>query len=349
MKKAIFLISIVLMSLFMFGCSKKAEVQPIITPPAEEPITAQPTAEPTTPAAQPIVEPEKPKGITFTKIETQQISGSGNNPLVKDDYILWDKTAYSIDTKETKAANVVFPYMLDSNKVYFLGQGGIHSLDLGATNTDTLVTPTATIASIDADNGNIVWSEGVKVYFYTAATQEKSLLSDFGSNPRINGDNIVWLDGKDGYTFSNADLYVYSISAGTKKKIINLKIKSADKGLDIYGDNVVYTNYNSDTASNDIYMVNINTEKITHIEVDKGEQIRPGIYENIIVWEDYNVQEEDKIATSYDIPTHVMAYNINDGKITQITSGAGAKLKPQIDKNHVVWYGRSGIYLATLS
>ena len=348
MKKTIFLVSILVVSLFFFGCGTKTEIPQTTTPDVTTPV--QTTTEPTTTATLPATpaETEKPKGITFTEIDIQQIYSSGNNPVIQDNNILWDKTLYTIDSQETKEAKVIYPYVIDNNKVYFLGQGGVHSLDI-LTNEDKLITPTTTIVSIDAENDNIVWTEGVKVYFYNALTQTKTMLSEFGLNPRISGENIIWVDGKDGYSFSNADLFYYNINTSTQKKINNLKIKSADKGLDIYGENVAYTNYNPNTASNDIYLVNINTEEITPIKVDAGEQIRPDIYENLIVWEDYNVQLEDKLATSYDIPTQILIYNINDGKTTPATTGVGAKLKPQIDQNHIVWYGRSGIYLAILS
>lgn len=108
------------------------------------------------------------------------------------------------------------------------------------------------------------------------------------NDPAVYADTVVWTDWRNSNISSdeqalwNADIYMFSISAGEEMQIST--DESLQIGPRIYGDRVVWTDTRNGSA--DIYMYNISSGEESQVIANLSSQEYPAIYEDTLVWVD---------------------------------------------------------------
>ena len=163
----------------------------------------------------------------------------------------------------------------------------------------------------------------------------------------------------DGYASAVSGDYLVIESTEGDLKIINLPNKEVIKtiplpnkytlGFDIFEDKVVWSDLRNEsdsskikdyfeTANADVFLYDINTDKIIQITQNASPQISPRIWKNYIVWQDNKNDSKTDMYPEWDI----YLYNIDTKEEKLITTQPGIHTNPSINDFRIVWEdGRS--------
>ncbi|MGB9928861.1 MAG: PGF-pre-PGF domain-containing protein [Methanosarcina sp.] len=159
-------------------------------------------------------------------------------------------------------------------------------------------------------------------------------------SPVIYGDNIIWLDWRNG----NQDIYMYSFPKSRELQVSS-NSSSYFTNSPVYEDRIVWVD--SPNGNDNIFMYNISTSKQTQLTNNKSSKGSPAIYEDRIVWADFRNGGE------YNQNSDIYMYNISTSRETQITTNEAAQAEPAIYRDNIVWLdsrnGHRDIYLYNLS
>lgn len=154
--------------------------------------------------------------------------------------------------------------------------------------------------------------------------------------PVVYGNIIVWEDKRNGrdtdqdWARNPGDIYMYDSST---KKETDIGWGSSPS---IYGNKIVWFQYDFLSNIGNIYMYDISTKKESQIS-HSGSAVFSNIYGNKIVWQDGRNGNDD-----------IYMYDLSTKKETQITTNTSNSINPVIYGNNIVWEdgrnGKSGIY-----
>jgi beta propeller repeat protein len=145
----------------------------------------------------------------------------------------------------------------------------------------------------------------------------------------ISNNYIVWNRFKfDNGTEEKRDVFVYQQNNNETYSIINDGISYAGS---IYKEKITIIRESS-IGNYDLYLYNLNTGKEIPIVIGNGEQSKPEIWDNWIVWEDYRNGRSD-----------IYAYNLKLNYELQITNTSNIwDVNPQIYGDNVIWQEVNG-------
>lgn len=138
------------------------------------------------------------------------------------------------------------------------------------------------------------------------------------SGPAVDGNVVVWSDGRSG----NFDIYAYNLTDSNEFTICTA---DADQSQPAIGGNIVVWRDNRNGNYN-IYGYNLNDANEFPICVDTNDQQYPAISGNIVVW-------RDNRSGNYDI----YGYNLSDANEFPICTDSSEQYSPAIDGDIVIW------------
>lgn len=147
----------------------------------------------------------------------------------------------------------------------------------------------------DIWGNNIVYIDNLNnnygVYCYNIASGNVKVLSSTStgsmSDPRINGQYVVWADSR----YGDSDILMYNLATNQIKDIT--PVTSGQYEPAIWGNNVVWTDNRN--GNYDIYGYNILTGKTTRLTTTSNNERYPSIYQNILVYSDNTQVYEQRI------------------------------------------------------
>lgn len=152
--------------------------------------------------------------------------------------------------------------------------------------------------------------------------------------PDIDGDLVVWADGRDG----EDDIYAYDVSTGTEFRV-NQDAGAAHQGApDVSGSLVVWQDDRNGGSNPDIYAFDVATATEFKVSQDPGtaDQTSPAVSGDVVVWRDTRNGDSDIYA--YDIST-ATEFRVN------LDAGSAQQSQPAISGTLVVWQDtRNGGY-----
>ncbi|MGB9929498.1 MAG: PKD domain-containing protein, partial [Methanosarcina sp.] len=183
---------------------------------------------------------------------------------------------------------------------------------------------------------------GHDVYLQDLTTKKQTRITTSGKaiRPRIQGNRIVWMDGRNGgnlegdiWPVGNWDIYMYDIATSKEYQITTNNSLQAEP--DIYKDRIVWRDHRNMGENPyehiQVYMYNISTS--TESPVNYGENLvhfvngAPRIHGNKIVW------MAESIGTNYNI----YVYDLPTSTLTMINYTSGYDFDPAIYGDRVVW------------
>lgn len=181
----------------------------------------------------------------------------------------------------------------------------------------------------------IVWSDErnaalTDVYMYDLSTGTTTRITDEAfdqDEAMIHGTNVAWADERNGI---NDDIWRYDLVTGAQSLVAGGP--GSQDYPDVFGERIVYEEYDTPTTKADIHMHDLvtgTTTKITDEVADSkwdDDQFDPRIWGDNVVWYDYRNPTVD-----------VYAYDIADGTEKQITSGIGTEDYPTVFKDRIVY------------
>ncbi|HIH95338.1 TPA: PGF-pre-PGF domain-containing protein [Methanosarcina acetivorans] len=200
----------------------------------------------------------------------------------------------------------------------------------------------------ETETGNYL----IKMYDLSNSTEQTIGLVDEAYYPAIYGDKIVWENIPGGTPLTgdeNHDIHMYNLSTFTVTRITTNNSLQGDPA--IYGDRIVWTDARNAVSYDDlsdIYMYDLSTSTETRITTAKeeqmaqgtetqittneGEQERPAIYGDRIVWTDWrNGNRHDFLNGD------IYMYDISTSTETRITSNESSQSRPAIYGDRIVW------------
>ncbi|MFO7791598.1 MAG: hypothetical protein R6W73_01265 [Candidatus Saliniplasma sp.] len=120
----------------------------------------------------------------------------------------------------------------------------------------------------------------------------------------------------------------------------------------IHGNNIVWQDYRDDPygtwsspgyRDSNIYLYNILHDEVYQITTDNSSQVRPDIWENYVVWEDYRNDQAD---IYYADITDLL--DGGDIEVNQLTDDSSDQIKPKIHNGRVVWEDYRENYLGDI-
>jgi beta propeller repeat protein len=176
---------------------------------------------------------------------------------------------------------------------------------------------------IPAPDGGYYWNSDI--YMYNISTGVETQLTTFQNlnyNVAIYGDRIVY----EQWDYGVSNIYTMDISTGAVKQLTFSEFPNDNESPDIYGDKIVWTDYNYN-----IIMYDLSTSAETQITTNPSDKISlyPDIYGDKIVWQEYNVN----YSNSYDI----YMYDLSTGIKKQLTTNPKNQVYPAIYGDTIVW------------
>jgi len=181
------------------------------------------------------------------------------------------------------------------------------------------------------------------IYLYNMDTKEEKLISTVPgvhTNPTINNYKVVWEDGRDvkgdpsirwggNLSKNDTDIYMYDINICKEKAIAAGKLRECSP--EIYGDYIVWEDYNSNSPYGDIYVFNLAKNKKTAITKDRYKQGDPKIFDHYIVWMDERrgTSSNDVIIDGKAPNSDIFLYDLKTNKEKRLT-GDGPQMMPEI-------------------
>lgn len=192
------------------------------------------------------------------------------------------------------------------------------------------------------EDGNWFNGDNTDIYGYNLVTNEEfpiCINPKAQKQPKIYKDKVVWTDWRNdpdddtGVEYLNGDIYLYNLT--TKEEIQITTDDANQEHPDIYEDIIVWDDYRDDNnvANNwEIYMYDLETrDELKITDSNAKMDVRPVIYQNIIVWENW-------LPHGY---SNICYYNIYNGENDYLTQDLDMQLRPDIYQNNVVWVERS--------
>ncbi|AWX57223.1 MULTISPECIES: TolB family protein [Brevibacillus] len=182
--------------------------------------------------------------------------------------------------------------------------------------------PSISSAGYDIAKKYAVWivEGGQRVTLYNLAKGNQNEIGDKESektNPKVDGDYVVWMDSRDG----GSDVYLYDI---VKEKEIRLTSGSASvDGLEIADKNVVWTD------NGDVYLHKISTGD-TEIVSASGKASNPVVSSGYVAWEDDRNGNDD-----------IYYYDIKAKEEKAAVIAKGDQGRPSIFSNQIVYEHQS--------
>ncbi|NLV25917.1 MAG: hypothetical protein GXY48_01915, partial [Methanomicrobiales archaeon] len=229
-----------------------------------------------------------------------------NNPDISDGIIVWDDNRhgssdiYSYNIAMHKEEPVCidttnkFRPAISKDMVVYEDFGNDDIRDIALTKIGTSGIP-AYINPNDKDKANPdIDGEWVayqqlddnkndwNIYLYNYNTKKTVQVTrdiQVQQNPRISGDFVVWEDNRNG----KWDIFMYNIKKDMTTAVTFDEFDDVEPSVS--GSKIVWTRYGQDDSS-DIYMVDLSIPKTYAVCTGPGNQIRPDIYVDKVVWQD---------------------------------------------------------------
>lgn len=146
--------------------------------------------------------------------------------------------------------------------------------------------------------------------------------------PAIYGDEIIFLDDRNGWR--HYDIYMYDLSTFKETKITsNSLYYDPNTKLAIYGDRIVWADYRNEKK--DLYMYNLSTSKETQI-TSSGKAEDPAIYGDRIVYTDVRDVRDVRNGNA-----DIYMYDLSTSRETQITTNGSWQGHPAIYGDRIIW------------
>ncbi len=186
-------------------------------------------------------------------------------------------------------------------------------------------------STCDMDNYFVVYAWPYEVsnylYIYNISTGETDTIYVGGNivYPKISENRVVY------YDFSYMGFKMYNITTNEKTDLIVTNWGGGESdSFQLFGDYLVYENYDSDMYSTEIYLYNIATTENIQLTNSSGEDYseNPCIYENIVAWQ----LNEGNLAD-------IVMYNIDSEEYTRVTNTSEfvSETFPSIYENTIVY------------
>jgi beta propeller repeat protein len=164
---------------------------------------------------------------------------------------------------------------------------------------------------------------------------------------RMSGSRIVWTQaphkGEGNYT----QIVFYETISNEKRYLAPAPAEQHDAR--IRGDKVVWTDHRLgggsrwDLGNSDIFLHDLSTEKTVPVCTDAGQQVKPDVSGDLVVWEDWRNNPNPRPVYSHEfVNSDIYLKNLRTGKEIQLTSsfkGTGSKKSletdPQVDGSRV--------------
>ena len=254
----------------------------------------------------------------------------------------WDIYMYDLEKKQEKQITTDISDQFDSdiyeNKIVYAdnrnGNVEIYLYDL-ETGIEKRITNNEAQQSYPKIFENIVvWMDnrytygtfpGQDIYIYNLETdEEKQLTSNkiWEAAFEIHENKIVW---EDMWTGGETDVSVYNLETENETRI---ELQDAQWSPDIYGNKIVWLDYNFPHVNGDVFLYDIITANQTQITFDDLiHQYNPRIYGNRIVWVDQKINGVEDI----------WLYDLETGQEKRITKDPSSQQRPEIFENRIVW------------
>ena len=168
--------------------------------------------------------------------------------------------------------------------------------------------------TLNISGNDVLWQNTEnEIFLYEIHTGMTRLISKSGSNPKINGDYVVWSDREVNFK----KVFLYQISTSTVRKIAKTKNMWQFK---IDGDHVIWSGFAKDTYQ--IYFYQIHANKTTQIWNSTEPAYDPQISGDHILWKGSE--------------NSIYLYQINTDSLLQISNNAWT---PCLHKDYVAWDG----------
>lgn len=284
--------------------------------------------------------PAAPANAEPEPTEFQVSFGSGTKPRISGDRIVWTRNnnvfLFDIPTKSaqqiTTGGKSSTP-AIDGNRIVWSdnrdisGYTDIYMYDISTSQEIQITNTDGKFEFNPAIYGDtIVYRIGTSVYMYDIGQGSTTKINDGDDAaysdfiPSIYGDYIVWHETVDYY---KTTVIVYQISTGTRTE---LRPETSQTPA-IYGSYIVWQDHDNDPKNNgDIYLYNLDTKMGEFIATGTTKQYQPSIGSKYAVW----------LETLSGV-NQIVAYDLNDGTTTQITSSSDGKYEPATEGELILW------------
>ncbi|WP_066957167.1 PKD domain-containing protein [Methanoculleus thermophilus] len=185
----------------------------------------------------------------------------------------------------------------------------------------------------DIDGDMIVWVDGRKSIYYSSGPGVRAWsVAGEGGSPSVSGDYIVWEE----ILNMSLDICLFDLSGGVTRVLTD---DPTDQWMPvIYGERVAW--YDARSGSTDICLYDIGTGNETFISCSPVTEWRPALSERYLVWEEGSGNGD------------IWLYDILTGERRQITENSARQTYPSISGSRIVWEdyrnGAPDIYLFDL-
>ncbi len=199
-----------------------------------------------------------------------------------------------------------------------------------------------TIVWTDRRNGNR------DIYLYDLSSAEETRVTSASADqehPAIHGNFVAWADYRSG---SDADVWYFDLSNGSSIKSLVAGGPEDQDYPDVFGERIVYENWNTPSGDADVNMWDRVTDVTTRITDESkatkwlDDQCAPRIWGDTVVWEDHRGSEVD-----------IWSYEISTGAETRCTDSTSTQKYPAVYRDlvtyHDDWNGSEDIYCLDMS
>jgi beta propeller repeat protein len=188
--------------------------------------------------------------------------------------------------------------------------------------TEVIYTNIAVQGHTAINGDKVVWDEyhgHEQVYLKSLRTRNVVKIAEYGSNPDISGNRIVWMDWRKD---SDPNIYLKDISTG---KVIPICTNTAwQASPSINGNRVVWADERN--GNMDIYMKDLATGKESAISTNSAWQGEPKISGNRVVWVDERTGQKQ-----------IYMRDLSTGITSRLCATSKKQDNPKISGNYVVW------------
>lgn len=289
-------------------------------------------------------------------IQLTNHSGASRDPTVHGNLVAyidnrsgnWNVILYDIgtgrETPITRSPDTAENCHMDGETLVYTVNGGdrVRAFDLATMEEHTVSDPyLATGPAVSGDQ--VVWLQKTSVNDTSwdlvscilapgGPTEPLSLASDiedFTGNPSIDGDILVWDDGR--------RVYHRDLSGGATVCLTSGGSVKVNPAVD--GGRIVWQDHKS--GNWDIFMKDLSTDEETRLTSDSSDQTDPDIYGDTVTWTD----ERDGNKEIYMLDLSV-------GEMTRVTDNNANQRCPVVQGEHLIWMdmrnGNWDIYLHDL-